>query len=553
MPNYQQNKFESTFGTNNRILEIIRNETLVGAQSPMEDSPIYKRGLKSGKSLELDTKYETAAIEKQFEGYETILNENEKELFDIKTALYRNFIAKLKGDIEQLKTELDGSNENSKKNKLQKKIESLNKEIEIYQKRSDESDFIEGNNQTFKVKLDSDIEELKSIIETRNGYFNIIKRDLQALIKYLEQYLSKVENNRPNGNNEYLAKIKEIKILIEAYLSDNEKEQSDNSNWFSRNSKVVIELFRPKKNNILQQKIKELSSLIEEKTENIYHGIQETKPFVNTKFELNLKFFIAVLIITGEFFVVFTFITKVAGIAIQNFTWGELPQYVSSILFSFAYPFALGYFFRRFLHSTPNKILANRILFGTSIGFIIIALFSASYIINFGEDSELNVSTFLERNPEISFKYIFTSFYLLSKILFYPILTFLFSVGGTLYLNEYLHAYRQYNSHHRLAEISKDKPNVLDQNKRLIHEIERELSLMYEKLNNLNSEIAEYQSLLDNIKQPMDYSTFISSMKSLAVSIFMAGYNDGRIQALSEMDEDRIIIYNLKQNFFKND
>ena len=74
MPNYQQNKFESTFGTNNRILEIIRNETLVGAQSPMEDSPIYKRGLKSGKSLELDTKYETAAIEKQFEGYETIFN-----------------------------------------------------------------------------------------------------------------------------------------------------------------------------------------------------------------------------------------------------------------------------------------------------------------------------------------------------------------------------------------------------------------------------------------------------------------------------------------------
>lgn len=142
---------------------------------------------------------------------------------------------------------------------------------------------------------------------------------------------------------------------------------------------------------------------------------------------------------------------------------------------------------------------------------------------------------------------------MLSKILFYPILTFLFSVGGTLYLNEYLHAYRQYNSHHRLTEISKDKPNVLERNKRLIHEIERELSLMYEKLNNLNSELAEYQSLLDNIKQPMDYSTFISSMKSLAISIFMAGYNGGRVQALSKTDEDRIIIFNLKQNFFKND
>jgi len=244
MSNYQQNKFESTFGANNKILEIIRNETLVGTQNPIEDSPIYKRGLKSGESLELDTKYEIAAIEKQYEGYETILNENEKEFFDIKTALYRNFITKLKGEIEQLNNELDKDDENSKKNKLQKKIESLNTEIESYQKRSDESDFIEGNNQTFKVKLDSDIEELKNIIETRNGYFNIVKKDLQALIIYLEQYLNKVENSRPNGNNEYLEKIKEIKKLIETYLSENNENQSDKTSWISRNSRVVIEFFK---------------------------------------------------------------------------------------------------------------------------------------------------------------------------------------------------------------------------------------------------------------------------------------------------------------------
>lgn len=534
----QFDKLSSVFGNAEDILKIIKEDTQMGAIADgMQRSPVYRQGEQHGRDLMRDSIPGEQAVVKKYQGFLSILNKMEEEAILYKKNALEAELASIDGNIEQINRQLNEEDPLSAISRIRKRMETLRQKIDELEQRKDESIFIEDFNKVFEEKLKADLDEIKALVEERKITRNIASTEISGLKNLVDDLLSSENLRKVGRHSDLLEKMADFRSLLEHFPLFTEHEPPPEKQSEKPWSTITFSANRSTEpDDYVEQRIETLNDVIEEKFGNLNLFLKESRPFILTNMQLYIKYIIAGLILIGEVYIVFQFLSVIAGLETERM---DSLGFWFRVLFSLSYPLAIGFTFNKFLHTQSNRFKTQRRLFKIGILVLITGLVVGGIMV-------------AAKVPNAPWKQ-YIPYILLLKSLFLPILTLLFSIAGTLSLHEAMAAFRQYKRHHQVLEENSNAQTNTNAHKEELEKEAQKIEALIDKRNDLLTKRAEREAALKSLTMPYDYTAFINSMIALATSLYKTGFNAGRAQAMREKNEDEILIIHLKQQFFNHE
>ena len=526
---------------------------------------IYEQGRINGKILVEDNSPHLLAIREQYENFGKLLKKvaETESIQEVEEARIKARI--LEGNLAAATSRVDESNEQSKIRKLQRKIEERKAQLEQYEKDNYENFFHRKYYEVLEQRLKDDQEFIKRCMQERAD----LRTNLtQPMVEYTRDAIAQ------NGSQASPSPEESPSIPVEPPVVEPRKSwwTSFTQRFFPNRKRTVpnrvpgkefphekldfIESVSRKvgeidsiKEHILRQKI---SNNVSPVYDGILNGIKDYSPLIPPRRQILIHYLIAILILFGEFYLVFEVLTRVLNFEVPLTFWGYLnpPINLAIISFCLAYPLAIGMLIKFRFSNPANREALKRKFSRDMLGYVVVSLVLIGVlagIVLLQSESEIVdlIGTFVTDNPE-SYLALFKT---LAMSIFLPVITIVFATVGAIFLSEAFDMHKQYRHvtksplWKRPSKLKKDRQDYQSTMKAEVDALEEEIDQLNQEKEDLESEFVKAQALVNAQKYPPTYEELIATLQSIAVSLYLSGYEIGKAETLSGRDETDLLLY----------
>lgn len=467
---------------------------------------LYKLGFTHGKNL-CDSSIQVNAIEKKYDAFLEILENDTEE--ETKEAEVR--VEFLETEIDKLLYETDRLIDGSEINKLINRIEEIDRKTESYHERIYEDFHYRKYYEIAKKDFEQEESYLKNLLEQEKETISLLKDKVNDIKNTLE---AKTSNNSNQTNN----KLKEIQDKIREYVLITEE----------------IDNLDKKYKQIIDRKRDEISSR--------FNGLQKilriSKPLIWIRGQIISYYLISLILLTGEFYLVFTFLSQTLGVRIPSNLTSLINNPITSffaILFCLAFPLGIGMLIKIFYKTFESeerkeklRKITRRVIKVTLIGLVAIAVPNALEIVGI-DDTDREFLDIIK---------------VITLWIFLPILTLTLSYVGSIIFLDAIELHIQYHNVKRKSLLAKES-KYFDYLNSTKQEVKSKIDDLNDQKKNITEELTNNKAkLLANKK---NYSALVENLKETAVSKYLAGFEEGLSLAMqADFDELDIVIHNYK-------
>lgn len=496
------------------------------------DSEINRINTKIKEKIQIIQNYDKDNYENQFiQKYYSFFNQ--RLLHD--EATIQNFLNHEKKTEERINKLLyrDTSDDLIKKDnkKFDDDDENSIKEIDLKNNKED----IENSKELNDKKSDSQSRKLNKETKQDTNTGNVeTNRNKPSLLK---KFISLLRRKKPN-------KSKEI-----------QSEQDPAKEFINR----TRELHEIKEKDLRKREAIHINPIYD----SIDKTLREFEPIIPPRSLVIINYLISIIILFGEFYLVYEVLTKVLNFEVPNKIRDFFSIKFFIIIFCIAYPLVIGMTYKLSIKDPISKEKFKQDFSKTWKWVILLSLLLLGGVASLTLlDSEKAIKRILEIWFSKGAGDYLIFYKTIAVALFLPVITILFATIGSIFLIDTMILHKQFYHATKSHLFSLKKWRGKDRRRKhssfFINKIEEEIETLEEKIQNLRLEKEEIEeeyirikAYADSKKSSTDFKNFTDTLKAIAKELFLSGFEEGKAQTVREINETDLILYIQKRKYLQ--
>lgn len=206
------------------------------------------------------------------------------------------------------------------------------------------------------------------------------------------------------------------------------------------------------------------------------------------------------------------------------------------IKFRFSDPKARDTFKKEFSENWVQYVIFSLVLVGSLSGLTL-------------QDSERPIRDFVNNIGFENAEGIIAVYKIVVLSIFLPVITIVLAAVGAIFLSEAFDLHKQYRHITQLSlwtdpsKLKKGKEDLPAQINKEIEHIQDKIIKLQKEKESLEDKYIHAKALVNVQKSPPRFEDLINTLKSIAISLYMSGYELGKAETLSSLDETELILY----------
>ncbi len=493
-------------------------------EAARELAQLERDGERDGRLLFVDPAHKLGQIEKKYRGLAAWLDHayNTRKRREYERSVKEARI--LKGDLDRLRSDLDQNNPDSRLSRLKRQQETLLAELSEEQGRGFSDEFATRYYQAGQDHFANEQEHLGDLKEELAGTKSWLREEIAAIRNILRGMYQGFGGHKNGASTQ---QAEEARAFLEQLPLGFE----------------VLERVEKTGNELLEGK----SSVIAKQLNAIDAYSKNHRPLLIPKGQIIALYVMSVLILLGECYLVFKFLSKTLGYAE---TQGNVMPGDEALLsrlvgiFCIAYPLAIGMAFKFRYQDEPDKqgLLKKWAKWG--LPAILLSLFLIAFP-NAVQITDIEYNKLFDERLGNWIR-------ILCLMVFLTVLTTIFSAVGSLLFTLASDQHRDYlNLTHRPVFGWGQSPQY-EAIRSKLGKVEAEITGLQQAYAELLERWLKAESVASAKFKPVDFNAIIGYYLESAQSSYQTGFDRGCSEAYLEKDEAELALLNMRRKIHRN-